>query len=178
MPATLLGKSSPQTERPCYFSLVPFASDDASELTLTDNIHRKRRATLSALEKDAYKSVTAIHSKVESLNPCNGAMEKLATYTLQLCQVKDGAYELAATKMSLADVWDGLEQAAEEMPESTKKCSKGCEGGCTVDVREVLAQAVEESKEGVEGLCLRCVRDGEKGLRMDKDEAWTCEHEE
>jgi hypothetical protein len=104
--------------------------------------------------------VTAIHGKVTSLEPCPPAEEKLATYTLQMCHVKDGAYDLAATGMSMGEVWEGLETAIENMPESNKKCSKACEGGCTVDMQGILAEAVRESREGIVGLCLRCVREG------------------
>ena len=143
-------------------------------LTEADDIQAKRRVTLSALEKAAYKAVSAIHHKVTSLEPCNGAMEKLATYAIQLCHVKDGAFDLAAANMSLANAWDGLEEAAEAMPETTKKCSKSCEGGCTVDVRELLIKAVEESKQGVEGLCLRCVKERVNGQ---VDGVVLCEHE-
>lgn len=101
-------------------------------------------------------------------------MEKLATYAIQLCHIKDGAFDLAGANTSLANVWEGLEEAVEAMPETTKKCSKSCEGGCTVDVRETLIKAVEESKQSVEGLCLRCVRDRGDGK---VDIGGSCEHE-
>lgn len=109
-----------------------------------------------------------------SLEPCNSATEKLATYTLQMCHVKDGAYDLDATPMSLADVWDGLETAAEALPETTKKCSKTCEGGCVVDMREILSKAIEDSKDCIEGLCLRCVKER---VKADGDGAVLCEHD-
>ena len=138
------------------------------------SIKTKRRATLSALEKAAYRSVKAIHDKIPSLEPCNSAMEKLATYTLQMCHVKDGAYNLAASNLSLADVWDGLEGAVESLPETTKKCRKDCEGGCAVDMRDILIKAIEESKECVEGLCLRCVKER---VDANEDGVVECAHE-
>jgi hypothetical protein len=164
IPKTLLGK-------------CPFPALDtciALAHTTLGSIKNKRSITLSALEKAAYRSVTAIHDKVTSLEPCAGAMEKLATYTLQMCHIKDGAYDLAATGMSLCDVWDGLEAAVECLPETTKKCNKSCEGGCAVDVRDVLIKAIEESKEGVQGLCLRCEKEQ---VGANEDGVVECVHE-
>lgn len=101
-------------------------------------------------------------------------MEKLATYAIQLCHIKDGEFDLASANTSLANVWEGLEEAVEAMPETTKKCSKSCEGGCTVDVHENLIKSVEESKQSVEGLCLRCVKDRGDGR---VEAGGSCEHE-
>lgn len=153
---------------------LTFLSDVREVLREADDIKAKRRLTLSNLEKATYVSVSTIYNKVTSLEPCNGAMEKLAIYAIQLCHVRNGAFDFADTRASLANVWDVLEEAAEAVPETTKKCSKSCEGGCTVDVREILLKAAEESKHSVEGLCLRCVKE-----RMDgnSDVGAVCEHE-
>lgn len=54
------------------------------------------------------------------------------------------------------------------LPEDCKKCGKNCEGGCTINVRDGVQEALEASKQGVQGLCLRCVAEGgKKGPKAD-----------
>ena len=63
---------------------------------------------------------------------------------------------------SVAEIWELLEEMQEVLPKSNKKCGKNCEGGCTVDVRAPVAKLVQESKEGVAGLCLECLLERER----------------
>jgi hypothetical protein len=128
-----------------------------------------RRWILTRLEKTAYRAVQEIRAKVD-LKPCKEAREKLSAYTLYMCHVKDGAFELADTKLSFNEVWENLEGAIEDLPEASTKCKdKGCAGACTVDLQQILIEAVNESKEAVEGLCLIC----DKAGAAQED----CEHE-
>lgn len=164
VPKTVIGKPGVLPRVPPTSSFPSWRTEIYSHTISKGDIRTKRRAILYQLEHAAYRCVVAIHDKVTSLEPCAGAEEKLATYTLQMCHVKDGAYDLAATDMSLSEVWDGLDAAVEAFPESSgRKCAKTCEGGCAVDVREILARAVEENRAAVDGLCLRCVKGRVRG---------------
>jgi hypothetical protein len=144
----------------------------------TETIKANRRNSLLQLERALHVPILAIHAKLldpeeplelHPIEPCELATEKLALYTLQLCHLKQGRFSLAddandgvhgmgkVKGVSLWEVWEGCEEMEAVLPKDCRKCGKNCEGGCMVDVRKGLRDAVEMAKREIRGLCLGCV---------------------